>query len=100
MGTAVPNKEARTRHTYGKTNSRDKRGFVDVLLNDITEERRGHTKEEDSKTECPFGRALGVTDIIGNFLTEHRPAVNSTDATMKQQRGNSGTNPLVRTPTA
>ena len=100
MHTAVPDKRTCTCHTEGEAYRRDKGGFMYILFYNISEECRRHTQKEDGKAECPFSCALGLTDIIGNFLTEHRPAINRTDTAMKQKRRNRRANPFIGAPTA
>jgi hypothetical protein len=68
-----------------------------ILLNYISKECRGHTKEKDCQAECPFCSAFGKADVVRNFLTENGPAINSTDTAVKQQCRNRCTHPLVLT---
>lgn len=73
---------------------------MNILFNDIAEESRRHTEEEDSKAECPFASALGEADVVTDILTEDRPAVNGTDTAMEKECGDSRADPLIGAPAA
>ena len=93
----IINKEAGACHTQCKGDSSDQGRFVNVFLYNVSKECSGHAQKEYCEAECPFSGALGVADIVSDFLAENRPAVNSTDTTVQQKCRNSGTYPLVLT---
>ena len=95
MVAAVEDEEARADHAQREADRGDQRGLVDVLLNDVAQERRGHAQEEDGKAERPFRGALGVADVVCDLLAEDRPAVHGADAAVQQQRGDRCADPLV-----
>ncbi len=92
---AVIDEEACTGHACGEADGGDKGGFVDVLFYHVPQKCRRHPQKEDREAEGPFCGSLGEADVAGNLLAEDGPAVDGSDATVQQQRRDSGAYPFV-----
>lgn len=83
MGAAIPDEKSRTGHSCCEADGGNQGRLMNVFFYDVAEKCSRHTEEKDGKTEGPFRSTLGETDVVGNFLAEDGPAINSTDAAVK-----------------